>query len=109
MRSALRQLPLGSMGVLALLVLTALVFPLVYVEGQNPFPAIVDLYDEPPCADLDAYVAARRRPMDYVMIWYPEVADPKNVCVQKVRDHLRVNYRQIYSSPHNLAHVYRRK
>jgi hypothetical protein len=81
-------------------------FPLVFLPGQNPLPAIVDLYDEPPCADLDAYVAASHRPMDYVMIWFPEAQEAGNVCVERVRNHLRENYTRIYASPRNLAHVY---
>lgn len=84
----------------------ALLFPLVFLPGQNPFPAIVDLYDEPPCADLDAYVAATHRPMDYVLIWFPEAQQAGNVCVERVRDHLRKNYTRTYLSPHNLAQVY---
>ena len=85
---------------------TTLLFPLVFVPGQNPFPAMVDLYDEPPCADLDAYVAATHRPMDYVMIWFPEAQESGNVCVERVRNHLRQHYTRIYTSPRNLAHVY---
>ena len=69
----------------------------------------VDLYDEPPCAHLDAYVAATHRPMDYVMIWFSEAQEPGNACVERVRKHLRENYTRIYSSPRNLAHVYRLK
>jgi hypothetical protein len=88
---------------------SSLLFPLVFVPGQNPYPPIVDLYDEPPCADLDAYVAARRRPIDYVLIWFPEAQEPGNVCVERVRNHLRRNYTRIYSSPRNLAHVYQIK
>ncbi len=88
---------------------TTLLFPLIFLPGQNPFPAIVDLYDEPPCADLDAYVAATHRRMDYVMIWFPEAQEPGNACVERVRKHLRENYTRIYSSPRNLAHVYRLK
>ena len=70
---------------------------------------MADLYDEPPCADLDAYVAATHRPMDYVMIWFSEAQEPGNACVERVRKHLRENYARIYSSPRNLAQVYRLK
>ncbi|MEO8131448.1 MAG: hypothetical protein ABI822_30410, partial [Bryobacteraceae bacterium] len=84
-------------------------FPLIFRPGQSPFPAIFDLYDEPPCADLDAYVAATHRPMDYVMIWFPEARKPGNVCVEKVRHHLSEYYTRIYVSPRNLAHVYQLK
>ena len=85
---------------------TTLLFPLVFLPGQNPFPAVVDLYDEPPCADLDAYVAATHRPMEYVMIWFPEAQEAGNVCVERVRNHLREHYTRVYASPRNLAHVY---
>ena len=85
---------------------TTRLFPLLFLPGQDPFPAMVDLYDEPPCADLDAYVAATRRPMDYVMIWFPEAQEAGNACVERVRKHLRDHYTPIYSSPRNLAQVY---
>ena len=85
---------------------TTLLFPLVFVPGQNPFPAIIDLYNEPPCADLDAYVQATHRPIDYVMIWFPEAQESANVCVERVRKHLREHYMRIYASPRNLAQVY---
>lgn len=45
--------------------------------------------------------------MDYVMIWFPEAQESGNVCVERVRKHLRENHTRVSSSPRNLAHVYR--
>jgi hypothetical protein len=87
----------------------ASLFPLIYRPERNPYPAIVDLYDEPPCADLDAYVATTHNPMDYVLVWFPEAQPEGNVCVERVRNHLQAHYKQIYASPRNLAIVYERK
>ncbi len=80
-------------------------FPLVYKQGLNPYDW-TDALDDAPCIDLDGYVSASHRPINYIVVWFPDAQDPENPCVLRVLKHLQLNYRLIYKSPRNLVHVH---
>ena len=88
-------------------------FPLRYRPRLDPYDHMArrpgGVEGQPPAVDIPGYERRTGGRVDFVLLWQPREASPRDPAVLDLRQQLAAGYARVYVSPRGLAELWRRR